>query len=82
MALGQAADGRIAGHVSNLFDILSDEKGGMAHPGASQGGLNARMASPHHHDVVIFLKLDRELTHMKFIFYVSKVEYWKTGILE
>jgi hypothetical protein len=63
MALGQAADGRIAGHVTDLIDILSDEKGGMAHPGASKGGLNARMASPYHYHIKISRWLVRKLSH-------------------
>ncbi len=58
MAFGQSADGRIAGHVTDLIDILGDEKGWMAHPGRSQGGLNPGMTSSHHNDIISFAMID------------------------
>jgi len=53
MAFAQPADGRVAGHIPDLIDVLSDEEGRVPHPGAGQGSLNPGMTSSYHNDVVI-----------------------------
>jgi hypothetical protein len=53
MAFAQPADSRVAGHITDLINVLGDEEGRVPHPGAGQGGLNPGMTSSYHNDIVI-----------------------------
>ncbi|OPZ80125.1 MAG: hypothetical protein BWY77_01226 [bacterium ADurb.Bin431] len=52
VALGQSADGGIAGHLRQGEDVLGDEQGGGPHPGGRQRGLAAGMTPTHYQNVI------------------------------
>ena len=43
--LADAADGRVAGHLAQRFDVVGEQQRGAAHPGGRQRGLGAGMAA-------------------------------------
>ncbi len=51
VALGQASDGRIAGHLGNCLEVDGDQAGFEAHGADRGGGLAAGMAGPDHDDI-------------------------------
>ena len=56
MALGHAADGRVAAHLGDEVEIHGDEGGFEAHARRSHGRFAAGMARAHHGDIVLFGK--------------------------
>src|SRR5277367_2559983 len=48
MALADAADRRIAAHLTQRLDIVSEQQGALAHARRRQGGFGARMAAADH----------------------------------
>ncbi len=54
MALGHAADGRIAAHLRDEVEVHGDERGLEAHARGSHGGLAAGVAGADHDDIVLF----------------------------
>jgi hypothetical protein len=51
VALANAADGRIAGHLAQRLDAVGEQQGAAAHACRSQRGFRAGMAASHHDDV-------------------------------
>ena len=52
VTLGDAADGRVAGHLRDQVEIHGDHRGPEAHAGAGPGGLAPGVAGADHDDVV------------------------------
>ena len=52
LALGGAADGRVAGHIAHTVQIGGDHQGTMAQPGRGQRRLDAGMASSDNHHFI------------------------------
>jgi hypothetical protein len=48
MTLANAADGRVAAHLTQGFDVVSQQQGGDAHAGGRQRRLGAGMAAADH----------------------------------
>ena len=53
MALSNAANGRIAGHLSHCLYILGQQQRGRTSPTGRQCGLSTRMATPDNDDIKI-----------------------------
>ena len=51
MALADAADGRVAAHLTERLDVVRQQQSLATHAGAGQGGLGASMATANHDDV-------------------------------
>ncbi len=45
VALADATDGRVAGHLAQRFDVVREQQRGAAHPRGRKRGLGARMAA-------------------------------------
>jgi len=56
MAFADTADGRVAAHLPERFDVLSQQQGSHAHPGGRQCGLGAGVAAANHDDIEGFWK--------------------------
>ena len=56
VALGHAADGRIAAHLRDQVEVHGDERGLQAHARGGHGGFAAGVAGAHHDDIVLFGK--------------------------
>ena len=54
VSLGDAADGRIAGHLRDQVDVQRVERGLQAHAGGGHGGLASGMAGADDHYVELF----------------------------
>jgi hypothetical protein len=54
VSLGDATDGRVAGHLGDQICIQSYESGPEAHTGGGHRGLAAGMACADHNHVVMF----------------------------
>ena len=57
VALGQAADGRVAGHLADGIEIDGEQEGLATHARRRERRLHARVASAHH-DHIILLRID------------------------
>jgi hypothetical protein len=53
MAFADAANGRIAGHLSQRFDVLREQQSAPAHTGGGQGGFGAGVPATNDNDVEI-----------------------------
>jgi hypothetical protein len=56
MALGHAADGRVAAHLRNQVEVHGDQRGLQAHARRGHGRLAAGMTRAHHCHIVLFGK--------------------------
>jgi len=54
MGLADSSNRRIAGHLSESFDVVRDQQGANTHAGSSERCLGTCMATAHHDDVVCF----------------------------
>ena len=54
MALGDAADGRIAGHLRDEIEVQREEGGAQAHARGGDGGFAAGMSGSDDDDIVLF----------------------------
>ena len=54
MALGDAADGRIAGHLRDEIEVQCEEGGAQAHARGSHGGFAAGMSGSDDDDIILF----------------------------
>ena len=53
MALADAADGRVAAHRADGFDVMGEQQGARAQAGRSQGGLGAGVAAADDDDIKV-----------------------------
>ena len=56
VALGHAADGRIAAHLGDEVEVHGDERGLEAHARGGHGRFAAGVPGAHHDDIVLFSK--------------------------
>ncbi len=56
VALGYAADGRVAAHLGDEVEVHGDERGLQAHARRGHGGLAAGVTGADYNDVVLFGK--------------------------
>ena len=54
MALAQAADRRVAGHLANLGEGMRHQRGARAHAPRRLRRIRARMTATDHYDIVMF----------------------------
>jgi hypothetical protein len=57
VSLGKTTDSRVAAHGSNVIEVDSEEKGGVAHAGCCECGLASCMTGADHNHVVLSLVL-------------------------
>jgi hypothetical protein len=54
VALGHAADGRVATHLGDEVEVHGDERGLEAHARGGHGGLAASVTGADHSNIVLF----------------------------
>jgi hypothetical protein len=59
MAFANTANGRVATHLPQGFDVVRQQQGLATHARASQGSLRTRMAATHHNDIKCLRKFHR-----------------------
>jgi hypothetical protein len=67
MAFGDAADGRVAGHLRDEVEVEREQRGAQAHAGCGHRGLAAGVPGADDDDVVLFGVAHRSILEGCFV---------------